>query len=63
MKPQDEDQQPDLYEQRIAKFVESVRKGKALFSPGIEGLKVQAILDATYRSAEQNREVSVEWDF
>lgn len=62
MRPQDEAQQIDLYEQRIAKFVESVRKGVALFSPAIEGLKVQAILDATYRSAEQKREVGVEWD-
>jgi len=60
IKPQEDIQQPDLYEQRIAKFVESVRKGKPLFSPAIEGLKVQAILDATYRSAEQDREVKVE---
>jgi predicted dehydrogenase len=60
IKPQEEIQQPDIYEQRIFKFIESVKKGRALFSPAIEGLKVQAILDATYRSAEQGREVGVE---
>jgi predicted dehydrogenase len=63
IKPHDEIHQPDIYEQRIFKFVESVRKGKPLFSPAIEGLKVQAILDAMYRSAAQKKEVEVEWDF
>jgi predicted dehydrogenase len=63
IKPQDNIEQPDLYAQRISKFVESVREGKALFSPAIEGLKVQAILDATYRSAKEKGEVQVEWGF
>ena len=63
IKPHDEIKQPDLYEQRIFKFVESVRKGKPQFCPAIEGVKVQAILDAVGRSAELEKEVEVEWDF
>jgi predicted dehydrogenase len=63
IKPHDEIKQPDIYEQRIFKFVESVRKGKPLFCPAIEGLKDQAILDAVGRSAELEKEVRVEWDF
>jgi predicted dehydrogenase len=63
IKPHDEIKQPDIYEQRIFKFIESVKKGKPLFCPAIEGLKDQAILDALGRSAELGREVEVEWDF
>ncbi len=61
--PQDRIPEIDLYNQRIVKFIESVKSGKALFSPAIEGLKVQAILDAIYTSAEKGKEVPVEWDF
>jgi predicted dehydrogenase len=63
IKPHEEIHQPNLHEQRIFKFIESVRIGKPLFSPAIEGLKVQAILDAMYRSAAQKKEVTVEWNF
>lgn len=63
IKPHDEIKQPDIYEQRIFKFIESVRKGKPLSCPAIEGVKVQAILDAIGRSAELDKEVRVEWDF
>jgi len=63
IKPHDEVKQPDIYEQRIFKFVESVKKGKPLFCPAIEGVKDQAILDAVSRSAALRKEVEVEWGF
>lgn len=62
VKPQDIPK-VDVYEIRIKKFVQSVKEGKALFSPAIEGLRVQAILEAVYRSAMEGKEMPVEWDF
>jgi len=50
----------DIYYMRIANFIESVKLGKPLFSSADEGIKVQAILDAIYKSASLNREVEVE---
>jgi len=63
VKPQDKIPEVDIYEERIKKFIQSVREGRPLFSPAIEGLRVQAILDAIHKSAMENREVPVEWDF
>ena len=50
----------DVYYLRIARFVESVKLGKPLFSPADEGVKVQAIIDAIYRSAKLGREIEVQ---
>jgi len=63
VKPQDQAPDVDIYEMRIRKFIESVKEGKPLFSPAIEGLRVQAILEAIYQSAVEGREMPVEWDF
>ncbi len=63
VKPQDQPPNIDIYEMRIKKFIESVKEGRPLFSPAIEGLRVQAILEAIYRSAVEDREVPVEWSF
>jgi len=38
----------------------SMKLGKPLFSPADEGVKVQAIIDAIYRSAKLGREVEVQ---
>lgn len=62
VRPQDPMPKVDLYEMRILKFVESIREERPLFSPAIEGLRVQAILDAAYRSASEERAVPVELD-
>jgi predicted dehydrogenase len=59
-KPIDNLPNVDIYYMRIANFIESVKLGKPLFSPADEGIKVQAILDAIYKSAALNREVEVE---
>ncbi|MEM4169017.1 MAG: Gfo/Idh/MocA family oxidoreductase [Thermoproteota archaeon] len=63
IRPQDQMPNVDIYEMRIRKFIESVKEGRPLFSPAIEGLRVQAILEAIYRSAVEDREIPVEWDF
>lgn len=63
IRPQDQMPNVDIYEMRIRKFIQSIKEGRPLFSPAIEGLRVQAILEAIYRSAAEGREVPVEWDF
>ncbi|MEM2929919.1 MAG: Gfo/Idh/MocA family oxidoreductase [Thermoproteota archaeon] len=63
IRPQDPMPKADIYEMRIQKFVQSVKEGRPLFSPAIEGLRVQAILEAICRSALEGRETPVEWDF
>jgi predicted dehydrogenase len=64
VKPQDKIPfETDIYEMRIRAFIQSVKENRPLFSPAIEGLRVQAILEAVYRSALEGREVPVEWDF
>jgi len=45
--------------EKIKKFVDSVRERKELYAPGIEAVKVQAILDAIYESAKQGNEVTI----
>jgi predicted dehydrogenase len=40
-------------------FVDAVVKGVPLVAPGEDGLRVQEMLDAIYRSAEEGREVQV----
>ena len=50
-------------EMKIAKFIESIKEGKPLYAPAIEGLRDQAILQAFYESAEKKESVKVEWDF
>jgi predicted dehydrogenase len=62
VRPQDPMPKVDIYEERIVKFVESVREGRPLFSPAIEGLRVQAVLDAAYRSASEGKAVPVDLD-
>lgn len=64
VKPQDKiAPEVDTYEMRIRKFIQSVKEDKPLFSPAIEGLRVQAILEAIYKSALEGKEIPVEWDF
>ena len=50
----------DIYHLRIARFIESVKLGKPLFSPADEGVRVQAIIDAIYKSAKLGKEVEVQ---
>lgn len=59
-KPIDHFPNVDIYNMRIANFIESVKIGKPLFSSADEGIIVQAILDAIYKSANLGREVEVE---
>lgn len=61
VRPQDQASNVDVYEMRIRRFIQSVEEGRPLFSPAIEGLRVQAILEAIYRSAMEDREMPVEW--
>lgn len=63
VKPQEKVPEENIYEARIKKFIQSVKEGHPLFSPAIEGLRVQAVLEAIHRSAVEGRETSVEWDF
>ncbi|MGQ9479051.1 MAG: Gfo/Idh/MocA family protein [Thermoproteota archaeon] len=63
VKPQEKIPEVNIYEERIKRFVQSVKEGRPLFSPAIEGLRVQAILEAIHRSAVEGRETPVEWDF
>ncbi len=63
VKPQDQVPDVDIYAMRIQKFIQSVKEGRPLFSPAIEGLRVQAILEAIHRSGVEGRETPVEWDF
>lgn len=64
IKPQDKiAPEVDIYEMRIRKFIQSVKEGRPLFSPAIEGLRVQAILEAIHKSALEGKEIPVEWDF
>jgi len=63
VKSQEKIPEVNIYEERIRKFIESVKEGRPLFSPAIEGLRVQAILEAIHRSAVENKEMPVEWDF
>jgi predicted dehydrogenase len=63
VKPQEKFPEVDVYEERIRKFIESVKEGRLLFSPAIEGLRVQAILEAIHRFAMECKEIPVEWSF
>ena len=53
----------DTQQIKIFKFIESIKVGKPLYAPAIEGLRDQAILEAFYNSAKKGGEVKVEWDF
>lgn len=49
---------PDWREQsyiKIRKFIESIEAGKPLYAPGEEGVIVQSVIDAIYRSTETGR--------
>lgn len=50
---------PPPYEQEVRVFLESIRDGKASPIPGEHGLKLNAIFDALYASAESGREEPV----
>jgi len=52
-----------IQEMKIFKFIESIKVGKPLYAPAIEGLRDQAILEAFYKSAMKKDAVKVEWDF
>ncbi|MEM0444577.1 MAG: Gfo/Idh/MocA family oxidoreductase [Nitrososphaerota archaeon] len=49
---------PDWREQsyiKMKKFIESIKAGKPLYAPGEEGVIVQSIIDAIYRSTETGK--------
>ena len=47
------------HEQNIRKFVEAIREGTEVPVPGEDGLMVTEIIDAIYKSSDENREVRV----
>jgi len=49
----------DNFEYKMRHFVECARDGKKCEAPGEDGLVVQQMLDAIYKSAELNREVAI----
>ncbi|MGQ9631223.1 MAG: Gfo/Idh/MocA family protein [bacterium] len=49
----------NIYHEEAAHFVECVREGKEPMATGPQGLIVQKVIDAIYRSSEEGREVDV----
>ncbi len=49
----------DAFDRKLRHFVDCVRDGKRCEAPGEDGLAVQQMLDAIYRSAELDREVVI----
>jgi predicted dehydrogenase len=50
---------PDAFLYKIQHFVDCIRTGKPCEAPGTDGLVVQKMLDAIYKSAELGRTVSI----